>query len=145
MWAFEHRVECAADKQFAWEFWTNVENWPVVDPAVEAVTIDGAFASGAVGTTKPVNMESVNWKLAEVEDGESAVVEIAAPGATAKFQWTFADAGGGNTYITQRASIEGERADDYAEFGKSLEMGMPPGMQRLADAITQAAKQKNPS
>jgi hypothetical protein len=145
MWTFEHAVECAVDKQFAWQFWTHVENWPVVDPAVESVTLDGAFAAGSVGITKPVNMEPVNWKLAEVDDGESAVVEIAAPGATARFQWRFADAGGGNTRITQRASIEGEGADNYAEFAKALEMGIPPGMQRLADAITQAATQKNPS
>jgi hypothetical protein len=143
MWTFEHSVACAADRGFAWKFWTNVENWPVVDPAVEAVSLDGAFAAGAIGTTKPLNMEPVNWKLVEVQDGESAVVEIAVPGASAKFHWTFADAEAGSTCITQRATIEGENADDYQEFGKGLEMGIPPGMQRLADAIAQAAKQEN--
>ena len=142
MWSFEHSVECAVDRTFAWQFWTNVKNWTVVDPAVEAVTLDGGFVAGTTGTTKPVNMEPVNWQLAEVQDGESALVEIPAPGATAKFQWTFADAGSGGTRITQQASIEGERADDYAEFGRGLEMGIPPGMQRLADAIEQAAKQE---
>jgi hypothetical protein len=142
MWSFEHSVECKADKTFAWQFWTNVANWPVVDPAVEAVTLDGAFVTGSQGTTRPVNMEPVNWRLAEVEDGESAVVEIAAPGAIAKFHWIFADAGGGTIRITQQASIEGEGADDYAEFGRGLEIGIPPGMQCLADAIAQAAKQQ---
>lgn len=144
MWTFEHSVTCEADKEFAWKFWTNVENWPVVDPAVEAVTLDGAFAAGAIGTTKPVNLEPVNWQLIEVQDGESAVVEITVPGASAKFHWIFADMDGGNTRITQRASIEGENADDYLEFGKGLEMGIPPGMQRLADAIAWAAKQQQP-
>jgi hypothetical protein len=143
MWAFEHSVICAADREFAWKFWTNVENWPVVDPAVEAVTLDGAFAAGAIGTTKPVNMEPVNWKLAEVQDGESAIVEITVPGAFAKFHWTFANAESVSTRITQRATIEGENANDYLEFGKGLEMGIPPGMQRLADAIAEAAKQQN--
>ncbi|MGA9770280.1 MAG: SRPBCC family protein [Blastocatellia bacterium] len=139
MWKFEYTVECPVSRDFAWQFWTNVDNWAVVDPGVDAVTIDGPFAAGARGTTKPRSMDSVDWLLTEVEDGTSAIIEIAAPGAVAKFIWIFADAAGG-TRITQQASLEGEQADQYAQtFGKGLEDGMPPGMQRLADAIEAAA------
>jgi hypothetical protein len=141
MWSFEHSIDCPVAREFAWEFWTNVANWPVVDPAVEAVTLDGEFVSGTLGTTKPRDMEPVNWRLADVEYGTSTIVEINVPGASAKFSWVFEDAENG-TRITQRASIEGERADEYAAFGEELEKQMPPGMQRLADAIAVAASRK---
>jgi hypothetical protein len=142
MWTFEHTVECPVDKKIAWQFWTNVDNWAVVDPAVEAVTLHGAFAAGTTGTTKPRDMESVNWLLAEVQAGERAVIEIVAPGVSARFHMTFADTESGGTRITQRVSIERERADEYTAFGEELEMGIPHGMQRLAEAIEQAANEK---
>lgn len=139
MWKFEHSIECRVSRDFAWQFWTNVDNWAVVDPGVESVKLDGPFVAGSKGSTKPSNMASVDWQLTEVEDRTRALIEIAAPGAVAKFLWIFADAEGGGTRITQQASLEGEQADQYAQtFGKELEKGMPPGMQRLADAIEAA-------
>jgi len=38
MWSFEHSVECKADRDFTWRFWSDVNNWPAVDCSVEAVT-----------------------------------------------------------------------------------------------------------
>jgi Polyketide cyclase / dehydrase and lipid transport len=139
MWKFEHSVECGVSRDFAWRFWTNVDNWAVVDRGIESAKLDGPFAAGSRGSTNPRNMAPVDWQLTEVEDGARALIEIAAPGAVAKFLWTFADAEGGGTRITQRASLEGEQADQYARtFGKELEKEMPSGMQRLADAIEAA-------
>jgi hypothetical protein len=142
MWTFEHSVECAAERKFAWQFWTNVDNWPVVDPSVEGVSLSGEFVAGTIGTTKPRDMESVNWKLVEVQDGEQAVIEVAVPGAGMRFHMTFADTESGGTRITQQVRIEGERADDYIAFGEELEKGIPLGMQRLREAIEQAANEK---
>jgi Polyketide cyclase / dehydrase and lipid transport len=139
MWEFEHSVECRVSRDFAWRFWTDVGNWAAVDPAVDSVKLDGPFAAGSRGTTKSGEHPPIDWNLTEVEDGARALIEVAAPGAVAKFLWTFADAGGGGTRITQHASLVGEQADQYAQtFGKELEKGMPPGMQRLADAIEAA-------
>jgi hypothetical protein len=40
--------------------------------------------------------------------------------------------------MTQRVSIEGERAQDYSSTAApELESGMPAGMRRLADAMEQ--------
>jgi hypothetical protein len=139
VWSFEHSVQCPVRREFAWKFWTKVANWPVVDPAVETVTLDGDFAAGTTITTKPRDMEVVKGRLVEVQEGSRAVVEVVMPDAYAKFFWTFADSETG-TRITQRVSIEGARGDEYQSFGEELEKGIPQGMQRLADAITEAAK-----
>ena len=140
MWNFESAVDCAASREFAWRFWTNVRNWPVVDPSVESVTLDGPFRSGACGTTKPRGADAVHWQLADVREGHSAVVIITVPGAALRFLWKFEDSDTGTVRLTQRASLEGDRAQDYlAAVAPQIEKEMPAGMRKIAAAIERAA------
>lgn len=138
MWQFEHAIECPVRRAFAWQFWSDVSNWPVVDPGVEAVEIDGPFAAGATITTKPHGMPPVTGHLVEMEAEERACIEVPAPGAVARFLWLFADAGGG-TRLTQQVSITGAQADHYAQtMGPGLASGIPAGMEKLAAAMSAA-------
>lgn len=139
MWKCEHSVECKASRAFAWQFWTNVDNWAVVDPGIDSAKLDGSFAAGSRGATKSGDQPPIIWQITEAEDGRRAIIEVSVPGAVAKFLWTFADADGGGSHITQQVSIEGEQADQYVQtVGKEIENGLPPGMQRLVDAIEAA-------
>jgi hypothetical protein len=138
-WNFEHSVECQATKDFAWQFWSNVKNWEVVDPGVEWVRIDGPFASGTKGVTKPRGSDLAEWTLVDVQPGKSAIVEIAIPGAIVRFKWIFEDSEQGGAKLIQKVTLEGEQADNYTEGMKGLEQGIPSGMQKLADAIDKAA------
>jgi hypothetical protein len=140
MWTFEHSVECKADRRFAWQFWTNVGNWAVVDSSVESVSLDGPFRSGAKGHTKPLGRELIEWHLDDAQDERSAVFIIPVPGAALQFAWRFEDSETGGTRMTQRATLEGDRAQDYIlTVARELEYGIPQGMQKLAQAIEQAA------
>jgi hypothetical protein len=140
MWSFEHSVECKVDRNFAWQFWTNVSNWPVVDSSVESAALDGSFQSGTKGSTKPRDGEAVHWQLDDVQDGRSAIVIIHVPGAALRCAWKFQDSGIRATRITQRVSIEGERAQDYlSTVAPELEKGIPAGMRKLAEAMEQVA------
>lgn len=113
---------------------TNVSNWPVVDSSLESATLHGPFQSGAKLTTKPRAGEAVHAQLEDVQDGQSAVVMIPVPGAALRCAWKFADCGIRKTRITQRASIEGERAEDYAPMvAPEMKNGIPAGMGRLAE------------
>ena len=136
---FEHSIECQIGRDFAWEFWTNVDNWAVIDPAVEWAKLDGPFIAGTKGRTKPRGADPNEWKLAEVEEGKRAVIELAAPGATMKFHWSFADLPGGGVRLTQIITFEGERAAEYEEGMKMLEKEVPSGMERLVEAMVKAA------
>ena len=140
MWNFEHVVECKADRNLAWQFWTNVSNWAVVDSSVESASLDGPFQSGAKGTTKPRGREPIRWQLEEVQEGRSAVVILPVQGAALRFAWRFEDSAARGTRITQRAAIEGEKAQNYiATVAPELETGIPQGMQKLAQTIEQVA------
>jgi ligand-binding SRPBCC domain-containing protein len=141
MWKFQHSVECQADRGFAWRFWTDVNNWADLDPAVESVALDGPFQSGTRGSTKTRDSATVLWLITEVEDRRRAVIEIEAPGAVARFVWRFEDSAGGTTRMTQEVSFEGERADEYAAgMGKELEKNIPAGMERAARRVASAAR-----
>ena len=139
MWNFEHSVECKADRTFAWQFWTNVSNWPVVDHSVESAVLDGPFRSGAKFITKPRGGEAFNGELEDVRDEHGAVVVVHVPGAALRCIWKFEDAGKRTTRLTQQATIEGEKAQDYLAAAAELEKTIPQGMQRLAETIEQFA------
>jgi hypothetical protein len=137
-WIFEHVIECGAPSDFAWSYWSNVNNW-TIDADVECVEILGAFTAGTHGVTHSKSSGRIEWWLAEVMAPKRAVVELPAPGVVAKFAWTFEDIGG-KTRITQRATICGERLAEYADTLGHLQVGIPAGMQKLCVAIESAAQ-----
>ena len=137
-WAFEHSIECGVAAQFAWDFWTDVRNW-AMDADVESIEIDGPFAAGGRGVTNSKSSGRVEWRIAEV-DGRRAVIEAPLPGAVSRITWTFEDTGSG-CRITQRWTLEGDRAATYArDFGPMLEAGIPQGMQKLCEAMQSSAR-----
>jgi hypothetical protein len=138
MWSFEHAVDCPVKPEFAWKFWTEVSNW-ILDADLESVELQGPFASGSKGTTVSRSSGTIEWRLADVERGRTATIEIAFPGATGRFRWTFEAAGKG-TRITQHVSIEGPHAQDFVHvMSPGLESGIPIGMEKLCRKITEAA------
>ncbi len=105
---FEFSVQWPVSRDFAWQFWTHVENWSVVDPSVEWAKLEGPFVAGTKGTTKPRGLDPIEWQLLDVYDGSRAVIEVCVFGGTVRFGWTFEDCLGGGTMITQRFAIPGE-------------------------------------
>lgn len=139
MWSFRHYVEGPVSKDFAWQFWTNVDNWARVDSSIEWARLEGPFTKGTAGTTGPRGSEPTRWLIADVEDGRSATIEIAAPGAILRCAWVFEETDSGGTRITQEASLEGERAEQYLEAVKGLEEGIPAGMQKLMKGMERSS------
>ncbi len=132
-WTFEYSVECGVPLDFAWKFWTTVENWKL-DADVISVEIDGPFGAGASGMTVSKSNGPIQWRVAEVVPGR-AVIEFPLPGAVGRFVWTFEDLGG-RTRMTQHCSLEGEQAEGFAKaVGPSLEAGIPAGMQKLSGTM----------
>lgn len=139
VWAFEHIIECGVSAEFAWEFWTNVENWEL-DSDVVSVELEGPFAMGAKGTTETKSSGRLEWRVAELRPGR-ALLEFPAPGVLARFAYTFEDVGRRRTRITQRVSLSGEKASMYVDtVGRALEAGIPEGMRKLCEAMEAARK-----
>jgi len=138
-WVFEHAIDCGVSIQFAWNFWTNVSNW-VLDPDVDSIEIQGEFAAGTNGVTHSRSSGKINWRITEVVQPCKAVIEFPAPGAVARFLWTFEDVDG-RTRISQQVSLSGEQVAMYVDkFSTGLRAGIPAGMLKLCEAMQAAAR-----
>ena len=84
-WTFEHSVNCAVSVKFAWQFWTNVQNW-TLDSDVESVELSGPFAEGTRGVTNSRAAGRIEWRIAEIGDGR-AVIEFPFSGAMGRCVW----------------------------------------------------------
>jgi hypothetical protein len=136
-WFFEHGETAGVPCEIAWASWTDVANWSF-DPSIEWVRLDGPFAAGTRGTTKPRNGDSLSWLIREASPGR-ATIELELPGALVRFDWRFAEAGPAATRITQSVTLEGVKASDYVGLAESqLAAGIPLGMRRLVAEMEKA-------
>jgi hypothetical protein len=120
----------------AWAFWTDVSHW-TLDRSVEWVRLDGPFAAGTNGLTKPRDAEPIRWRIQDATPGR-ATIEIELPGAVVRFEWRMV-AAGEETRITQSVTLSGARAEDYVALAESqLKSGIPEGMRTLAEAMEKA-------
>lgn len=102
--------------------------------------LDGVFHAGAQGTTKTRGADLVQWEIAEVSEGESAVIEIPMPGATARFAWKFEELAEERTRLTQQIRLSGDQADMYAaQMGEGFEQGIREGMEKLSKEMERSA------
>jgi hypothetical protein len=134
-WRFEHTIEVRANRKAAWSFWSNMDNWALVDPDVEWARLDGPFVAGTRGETKPKNSPATHWVLSEVVPEKRVVIEMALPGAVLHFVWTFSDGISGGAILTQAVELTGENAGEYVTAMKEFELGIPAGMAKLASTI----------
>jgi hypothetical protein len=113
-----------------------LDNWSL-DADVDSVELYRPSAAGSRGVTQSKSSGRIEWRIAEIQPGR-AVLEFPAPGALAIFMLTFEQLDG-RTRITQRVSLSGEQAHQYAtSIGISLETGIPAGMFKLCQAIEAA-------
>jgi len=135
-WYCEYSVEVDVRPAFAWSYWTDIGNW--VDPPAQ-FSLDGAFAAGSQGMTQMPGHEPIEWRIAAVETGQSATIQIPLDRAVLSFHWRFEALSDRRTRITQRIELTGENADAYAEARAAFRANLRGGMERIAAAMSQAA------
>jgi hypothetical protein len=142
-WSFKHSAEVKVNREYAWDFWTSVENW-TLDSAVEWVALDGPFQAGVKGTTKTTDSQLVRWEIVSVNPGERAVIEIPVPGAVARFTWWFEELAKDRTRLTQEITLSGERANTYAgQMGAGFQQGIREGTEKLCAEMERSIADRN--
>ena len=134
-WTFEHSVKCEASRQFAWSYWTNIENWN--DPPAK-FELDGPFAVGSQLTTTLPD-ETLYCLIRYVEPGCAATIEMQLPDGVVSFHWTFEDLLETRSRVTQRLVLSTASAALVAQ-ARVLEQTVPQGMSKLIASIEEAAK-----
>jgi hypothetical protein len=133
-WQFEHSAKSAATKESVWPRYVDVANW--CDWSVEGVEwsrLDGPFEVGSTGKSKPPGrLPAGSFRLDAVVPDEMYRSETKLPGARLLFEHIIEPDEGGVT-ITHRATLDGPLARLWLPaLRKSIEGGLPPGVERLA-------------
>ena len=138
-WEIAHVVETDASPGFAWNYWTNVAHWD--DPPAE-FALEGTFAPGAQGTTRLPGQEPMYWFIREVAAPNSATIELpVGEGVSIFFKWRVDGLDDGQTRLTQRIVLAGEKADAFLEQAKAAFSTSPAdGMRRLAAEMGEAER-----
>ncbi len=135
-WELKHSVIAKTKRQFAWQFWTNVENWTLIEGPDFEFRLDGPFETGTQGTTKVAGQDPRHWKLVEVKSLEVGVIEVALPDAIVSFALTFEDLPYDQTRISQHITLRGPGAEQYVALMESqFAKNIGAGMEKLAAAI----------
>jgi hypothetical protein len=140
-WELKHSVVAQADRQTVWQFYSNLDNMARLEgDAVESISLDGPFRTGARGTTRMKGQPPTYWRLAEVRPPERSVTEIELNEAVLRFTWTFDELPDGRTRLSQHLVLEGPGAAAYAPVMEEHFTGnVAKGMERLVQEIEKAA------
>jgi hypothetical protein len=133
-WRFQHSARSAAGKVDVWRRYVDVANWR--DWSVEGVQwsrLDGPFEVGTKGKSKPPRLPAGSFRLVEVVPERLYRSETRLPGARLLFEHEIEPADAGVT-ITHRAILDGPMTRVWLPIlRKSIESGLPAGVERLAE------------
>lgn len=136
-WEMTYSVETDASPAFAWNYWTNIQNWS--DPPAK-FELDGPFVSGSRGTTRLPGQEPVQWIIQEVAPPKAAIIALELHGAAVLFHWRFEGLPDGRTRITQRVALQGQNAGAYSsQVESTFTANLPDGMKKIATAMANSA------
>jgi hypothetical protein len=140
-WETSHSVDTRAGLPAAWAYMTNVSNWE--DPPA-TFELHGPFAAGSSGATRMPGQEPLRWRLAEVNQLKSYLLETELDRALLTFRWRF-DAIAGGTRLTQHIMLSGENAPAYAaQVAAAFASNLAAGMTKIAAAIERAENLARP-
>jgi hypothetical protein len=136
VWKMQHSVETNANRMFVWTYMTDVKNW---DDPPATFHLEGPFENDSHCTTEIPGQAAMRWQLRDVELKNSYTMEIALDGAVILCKWTFEELPSNHTQLTQRITLEGEKAMSYEDdVRQTFDLTLAPGMSRIAAAVDQA-------
>jgi uncharacterized protein YndB with AHSA1/START domain len=132
-WSTEHTERSQGSRRDVWALWSDVSTWPEWDAGVERVEIDGPFVAGSRGRLKPAGSPAVRFRVLRTDPERSFADESRLPFARMVFEHELADADGGGTVITHRATIRGPLTPLWRRLiGRGLERELPETVRTLA-------------
>lgn len=112
--SFEHAgtVTCTASADAVWTLWSDITTWPVWDPSVVAVALDGPFEAGTTGTMTLAGPFDVPVSLEVVEPGRRYLDQLTMGELVIRIDHVVAPVASGGCEVTVSTTITGPGADD---------------------------------
>ncbi|MGI8827323.1 MAG: SRPBCC family protein [Chloroflexota bacterium] len=132
MWKTEHSEETTAPPAAIWRLLTNVEGWSSWNPGLSWARLEGPFATGTTGRTKPAKGPEGAFTIVEVREENSFVNEAKLPGGRLRFLHRIEPLGDGRARVTLGATIDGTLSGLYGlMFGRNIAGYMPTAVKQL--------------
>lgn len=121
----ESQVIIQADIEVLWAVITDVNNWPMWDPHEEAARLEGPFATGTKGWSKPKGAPDAHWVITNVEAGRAWGSESPLPGGKIAGQTTLEPLTEGRVRCTKTVTVTGFLVPlFYLYFGRLIRVDM---------------------
>ena len=124
-------VTTTAEPDAVWAVWSDSETWPDWDPAVQQVTLDGAFEQGTSGTMTLTGPIEVPLSLEVVEPGRRYLDQLTMGDLVIRIDHVVEPLDGGGSEVTVATTIEGPGAED---IGPMVTADAPVAMEALVAA-----------
>ncbi|BFU45652.1 hypothetical protein KRMM14A1004_38890 [Krasilnikovia sp. MM14-A1004] len=145
MYTISADATITADLDAVWTTVTDVEAWPTWDPHEEQARLDGPFATGTTGWSKPHGAPAATWTITEVVPGRRWGSTCGLPGGRISGVNTFEPAGAGRVRCTKSFSVTGPLVPLFwLHFGRRIRRDMArsfAALEREANRRTAAAAQ----
>ena len=134
---FEEKILISAPAEKVFSLYANVSGWSSWDADVKFSVIDGPFASGAVGTLKPLNGPKSKITFTEVVPNRSFTVESKLPLCAMRFEHELLPVGQ-QVQALHRVSFVGLLAPLFGRLiGSQIRKGLPRSLKGLKRAAEQ--------
>lgn len=112
MWTTEQTIDATVPPGRIWRAWTDVERWPEWNADIERIKLDGPFAVGTTIAMTPRGQETVELRLADVEDGERFVDEATVAGTLVRTTHRIDRIDDERVRVTYRLEATGDAEDE---------------------------------
>ncbi len=107
MYEIIEQATISGDVAIVWAVATDVDRWPTWDPHEEGARLDGPFAPGTCGWSKPHGAPAAGWTLTDVQEQRAWASECDLPGGTLVSDNVFEPVVGGRVRCTKTVRITG--------------------------------------
>lgn len=122
--------------QDIWATVTDVANWPSWDPHEEAARLDGTFAVGTTGWSKPHGGPATDWTITDVVPLARWASECGLPGGKITGVNTFEPVGEGQVRCTKTVRVTGPLVPLFRlYFGRRMRKDMLRTWKALEDQV----------
>ena len=124
---YEIRGEAVIEGDAAaiWAVVTDVDNWSNWDPHEERARLDGPFAVGTIGFSKPKGAPGTEWTLTEVVPERRWASECPLPGGKLRGCCTFDPVSDGKVRVTKTIWVTGPLVPLFRlYFGRQIRRDM---------------------
>jgi hypothetical protein len=125
MWSSEHSVQADVEPQAIWQAWSTVGRWPEWNGDIARIELSGPFAVGSTIAMTSHEQDTVELRIARVEEGELFVDEAEVAGTTLRTLHRIDRLDDGRVQIVYRLEASGPAAEEIgpavsADFDDTL-------------------------